>query len=234
MAIADDHDSTILDRKLSWRASPRADGVALAKQRRQEPKDDLITELIRAGEQFEDLNQQEFIIQAGMMLTAGIVVATFPISAGLLTLLHHPDQMQKLKEDPTLIRSAVEELLRYESPSQWIVRRAKEDIELHDKLIRKDQLVLLGLGSANRDETQFHNPDQLDITRQHNNHLGFSHGPHSCLGAPLFHMIGPIAINTLLRRLNKLRFESNSSPVWLTGSAVRRALKSLPLTFEVI
>ena len=204
----------------------------LAEQRSQKPKDDLITELIGGAERIEDLNKQEFIVQTGMMLTAGIVVATFPISTGLLALLRNPDQMQKLKQDPTLIGSAIEEILRYESSSQWIVRRAKENIELHDQLIQKDQLVLLGLGSANRDEAQFSNPDQLDINRKDNRHLGFSHGPHSCLGAPLFRMIAPVAINGILHRLGELRLNANIPPEWLHGSSVRRVLKSLPVNFE--
>lgn len=204
---------------------------SLIKQRIQKPSDDLITDLTLVEKQGDNLSQQEIIVNIGLLLAAGIAVATYLIGNSLLALLRHPDQMQKLRKDPSSIGSAIKEFLRYETSLQWVVRRATVDVELHGQLIRKDQLVLVGLGAANRDETRFLDADHLDINRQDNSHLAFGSGPHFCLGASLFHLQAEIAINTTLHRLNGLRLESNSLG-WF-GAPVLRALQSLPVTFEV-
>lgn len=204
---------------------------ALIAQRRQEPKEDLITALCTAQAQGEQLSDQEIIINT---LLAAAASSPTPSMLGnsLLVLLRHPDAMQKLQYDPTLIGSAFEELLRYGTFFQWITRRANEDIELHGQLIKKDQIVLFGVGSANRDEAIFPDPERFDITRTDNRHLALGYGFHACLGGPpLIRQEGQIAINTVLRRLKGLRLETGTALEWVGGPQFQ-GLKSLPVTFS--
>lgn len=199
-------------------------------QRRQEPEDDLITALALVEDQSNKLTDDEILINIGLLLAAGTGTPTYLIGSGLLSLLRHPNQMQKLQDDPSLIKSAVEEFLRYETPLQWAIRFATKDIELGGQFIGKDQTILVGLGSANRDETRFSQPELFDITRQNNSHLAFGYGSHACLGAIFLRMQVQTAINTVLRRLNKLNLATESLE-WINAPAFR-ALKSLPVVFE--
>ena len=127
------------------------------------------------------------------------------IGNGMLALFRHPDQLAKLKADPSLIRTAVEEFLRYDGSVQITARVALQDLEIGGKQIHKSQQTLILLGAANHDPAQFANPDQLDIARQDNPHITFSHGIHHCLGAPLARVEAQIAVQTLLRRMPRLR-----------------------------
>ncbi len=202
----------------------------MIEERRQKPKSDFITALSLARSQGEQLSQQELISNIIMMFSAALAPSNFMIGNSILALLRNPDQMQKLQDHPSLIESAVDEFLRYESPIQWPIRRATENIELHGQLIRKDQIVLIGIGAANRDQTQFPEPDRLDITRRDNRHLAFGHGPHLCIAWLLARLQGQIAINTLLQRTHGLRLEINN-PEWV-GAPALRGLRSLPVTFS--
>ena len=130
------------------------------------------------------------------------------IGNGLLALLQNPEQMRKLKDGPSLIGPAVEELLRYNSPIQTTTRFATEDLEIGGQLISKGQQIKMHIGAANRDPAQFPEPDTLDIARQDNRHLAFALGPHFCLGTALARLEGQIAIGTMLRRLSGLRLGS--------------------------
>lgn len=198
-------------------------------QRRKHPQDDVISALLAAREQEDKMNEEELVATCILLLVAGHETTVNLVGNGMLALLRHPDQLHKLREAPTLISTAVEEFLRYESPTQMTVRFAAEDVEIGDVLIRKDEQMYIVLGAANRDPSVFPKPDQLDITRNPNPHLAFGAGIHFCLGALLARMEARIAINTLLHQLPYLHLES-VTPQWrdLVGF---RGLQSLPISF---
>ena len=200
-------------------------------KRRLEPKDDLISSLIAIEDEGDVLSEDEMLALIISFLVGGHETTTNLIANGMLALLRHPDQMQKLRDDPSLIGTAVEELLRYDSPVQRINRVATEDLEVGGELIGKGQFVLLMLGAANRDPAQFPNPDRLDITRQSNRHVSFGYGIHFCVGAPLARVEGQVAINSIVRRLPRLSLEGDAVLEYEKNVAFR-ALKSLPLTFQ--
>src|SRR5262249_49379195 len=154
-------------------------------RRRAEPRDDLLTALARAQEGGDRLSEEELLANATLLLNAGHETTTNLIGNGTLALLRHPDQGRRLREDPSLVPSPVEDLLRYDSPVQFTSRRLTADVVLGGRQLRAGQMALLLLGSANRDEEQFADPDRLDVGRPDNKHLAFGLGPHFCLGAPL-------------------------------------------------
>ncbi len=204
---------------------------------RQNPRDDLISALVAAEEQGDRFSEEELFSMFVLLQLGGHETTTNLIGNGLLALLQNPREMQKLRDNPSLIESAIEELLRYHSPIQSTGRAALEDLEIGGKQISKGQPVATYLGAANRDPAQFPNPDRLDITRQENRHLAFAFGPHFCLGAALARMEGQIAIGTLLRRTEQLRLEPPLSEGQLEDFPWRqnpgfRGLESLPVTFE--
>ena len=200
-------------------------------QRRLDPKDDLISSLIAIEDEGDVLNEDEMLALIVNFLVAGHETTTNLIGNGMLALLRHPDQMQKLRDNPSLIETAVEELLRYDSPLQRTNRVSTEELEIGGKLIGKGQFVLLMADAANRDPAQFPDPDRLDITRQNNRHGSFGYGIHFCVGAPLVRVEGQIAIDSILHRLPQLRLESDAALEYEKNLAFR-ALKSLPLTFQ--
>jgi cytochrome P450 len=154
------------------------------------------------------------------------------IGNGTLALLQHPGELQKLKSDPTLIKPAVEELLRYDGPVETSTERfAREDVRIGDTVIPKGEMVMVVIAAADHDPERFPEPDELDITRPDNKHLAFGKGIHHCLGAPLARMEGQIALGTLLRRMPNLRLKgSPESLTWRPG-LVLRGLRSLPVEF---
>jgi len=202
---------------------------AVISERRREPRDDLISALIAAEEQGQALSEDELMATLILLLVAGNETTTNLIGNGTLALLRHPEQMRKLREDPSLVQTAVEELLRYDGPVQGTGRVAMEDLEIRGKRIEKGQLVLTLLAAADRDPEQFPNPDELDITRRENRHVAFGYGIHFCLGAPLARLEGQTAIGALLRRCPGLRLEG-SELEW-GGSFILRGLKGLPVAF---
>lgn len=202
----------------------------LVEQRLQKPKDDMIS-VMAAEENSEDPELKGALIQAVVLLLGGSALAIYPITTCMLMLLRHPHQMSKLIDNPKLIDYAIDETIRYEGPLHWAKRRATKDIELHGQLIRQDQIVLIGLASANRDETKFSKPDQFDLIPRENHHLAFGHGPHYCLGAPLFRLQAQIAINTILHRFKKIRLET-SNQQWVNTISTR-GLETLPVTFNI-
>jgi cytochrome P450 len=159
------------------------------------------------------LGQDDVVAQAVMLLFAGHETTTNLIGNGILALLRHPDQLARLRAAPGLIASGVEELLRYDSPTQATFRSVGEDFDLRGHHLRRGDPVLLMLGSANRDPNQFLEPDVLDITRTDNRHLAFSQGPHFCLGAPLARLEGQIAIQRIVQRFLHLRLRGDDL-VW--------------------
>lgn len=203
---------------------------SLIADRRQTPQDDLLSGLVHAEEQGETLTEAELIAQVILLLFAGHETSQNLIGNGLHALLSHPSEYAKLKENPELVTTAVEEFLRYDNPVQDIVRNASVDIELHGQTIRANQKIMLVTGSANRDPTVFTEPDRLDITRTPNPHLTFGYGIHYCLGAPLARLEGEIVFNTLLRRLPNLRFNQRGL-IW-RPSFTLRGLSYFPITFD--
>ena len=203
-------------------------GVVI-EERRREPRDDLISALIAAEEKGHVLSQDDLMATLILLLVAGNETTTNLIGNGMLALLRHPDQMQELREAPSLIQTAVEELLRYDGPVQATGRVAMEDLEIGGKQIEKGQFVLTLLAAADRDPAQFPNPDELDITRRENRHVAFGYGIHFCVGAPLARLEGQSAISTLLQRIPSLRLETDDLQ-W-GGSFILRGLKSLPVAF---
>ena len=199
------------------------------KQRRGEPQNDLISQLVAVEESGARLNEDELISTCVTILIGGHETTTYLISSGMLALMQHRDQMRKLTEHPAKAATAVEEMLRYEGPFQRNRRIVTQDVELGGQRIEKGQLVMQMLGAANRDPAVFSNPDGFDIERDPNKHVSFGVGPHFCLGAPLARLEAPIAINTLLRRLPDLHIATNEL-VW--KNTVFRGLERLPVTFR--
>ena len=198
-------------------------------QRRQRPRDDLISALLVVEEEGDRLSEEEMFGMCVFLLVAGHETTLSLIGNGLLALLRNPDQRRTLQADPALIDTAVEEFLRYDSPIQHQTRVAREDFKLDGQQIRQGQRVLPMLGAANRDPAQFPDPDRLDICRQPNPHLAFGYGIHFCLGAPLARLEGQIAIETILRRMPALQLMTESL-TWRVHSSMRNP-ESLPVIF---
>jgi cytochrome P450 len=176
-------------------------------RRRKAPAGDLISALVRAEEAGDRLSEQELYANAVLLLTAGHETTTNLIGNGTLALLRCPDQWRKLRDDPALAPSAVEELLRYDSPVQFTSRLLRADATVGGKQLRAGQTVLLLLAAANRDPEQFPDPDRLEVARADNKHVAFGLGPHFCLGAPLARLEGRIVFEALIRRLPGLRLD---------------------------
>lgn len=203
----------------------------IVKERHKHPRNDLISGLIDLEESDNNrLSEQELVATCLMLTFAGHETTTNLIGNGLHALLNNPEQMARLQRNPSLINSAVEELLRYDAPVQLTVREAKEDLRIGDKDIKKDQRVVLMWGSANRDPERFQDPDKLDLTRKRNQHYSFGHGIHYCLGAPLARAEGQIAINTVLQKLPSLQIAANNLE-WQENFSFH-GLKSLPVSFQ--
>ncbi len=183
----------------------------LIKAKQANPQDDLLSALITAEEHGEKLTDDELLAMVFLLLIAGHETTVNLIGNGLLALIEHPDQMQRLRGDPSLMRSAVEELLRFTSPVETGTERyAKEDVTIGGVTIPRGSLVLAAIASANRDERYFPNPDQLDLARERNKHLAFGLGPHYCLGAPLARLEAQIAFAALLRDTSNIQLRGRS------------------------
>ena len=198
-------------------------------EHRGHPRDDLISALLTAEEGGDCLSEEEVVANSIMLMTGGQETTTNLIGNGLLTLLRHPDQLAKLRADLSLIPSAIEELLRYESPIQYTSRLAPHDVQMGRKTIRKRQAVIAVIGAANRDPERFPDPDRLDICRQDNRHLAFAWAAHFCFGAPLARLEGQIAFETVLRRMPSLNLKPG--PVTWRENLSFRGLMTLPVTF---
>jgi pimeloyl-[acyl-carrier protein] synthase len=203
----------------------------IVKERRQSPHDDLISRLVAAEEQGNKLTEDELFAMFVQLFFAGHETTTGLINNGLLALLMNPEEKRKLQDDPTLIASAVEEFLRYDTSVQRQARVAAEDMEIGSQMIRKGQYVLLFIAAANRDPAVFPNPDALDIARKENRHLAFGYGSHFCIGGPLARLEGQIAFSTLLERMPNIELACEiESLEWEPLMALRK-LKSFPVTF---
>jgi cytochrome P450 len=174
--------------------------TALLNEKRAHPGNDLISDLIQVEENGDALSEIELLSMIWLLFVAGHETTVNLIGNGTLALLQHPEQLRLLQNDPALIVSAVEELLRYTAPVSLSDRRwASEDILMHGNLILKGETVLVSLLAVNADPQHFHDPEMLDILRQENQHLAFGKGIHYCLGAPLARLEGQIAFGTVCR-----------------------------------
>jgi pimeloyl-[acyl-carrier protein] synthase len=197
--------------------------------RRKHPQPDLLSGLIAAEEQGDKLSEAELLSTCVLILIAGHETTVNLIGNGLLALLGNPDQLRALANDPALIQTGVEELLRYDGPVQRTSRMTMTDVEIGGKKIAKDSVVVAAIGAANRDPAVFADPERLDVARKDNRHIAFGFGIHFCLGASLARIEGQVAIGTLLRRMPALKLVSDI-PEW-RESSVLRGLKTLPITF---
>jgi cytochrome P450 len=197
---------------------------------RKKPCPGLVHSLVKAEVEGDRLTEEEIIANCIITLVGGLETTTNLIGNGMLTLLCHPDEMRRLRNDPALIVSAVEELLRFESPSQHTARLAPADLELGGKAIKKRQAVIAVMGAGNRDPERFADPNRLDLARQDNRHLAFGWAAHFCFGAPLARLEGQVAFATLLRRFPNIALEPGPI-VWRENLGLR-GLKALQISWQ--
>ena len=197
-------------------------------ERRRQPRADLLSALIAAEEQGDRLTERELLAMCVLLFVAGHETTVNLIGNGILALVHHPDELRRLRADQALIPSAVEELLRYDSPVQRTARIPSVDVDIEGHTIRQGTMVVAAIGAANRDPAHFPDPDRLDLTRRDNRHLSFGFGIHFCLGAPLARLEAQVAIGTLIRRAPRLQ-PATEALVWRESSTLR-GLKALPVT----
>jgi cytochrome P450 len=201
------------------------------RSKRAVPADDLLSALAQIEEGGDRLSEDELVAMAFLLLVAGHETTVNLVGNGILALLEYPDELERLRSDPSLIKPAVEELLRFASPVETASERfAREDVTVAGVKIPRGAMVFAAIASANRDAGQFRNPDRLLLDREPNRHLSFGLGPHFCLGAPLARMEGQVAINALLRRAKEFRLTLPAKNLSWRRGLVLRGLKSLPLT----
>lgn len=194
---------------------------------RAHPREGLINSLLTAEIDGDRLTEEEVVANSIVTMVGGQETTTNLIGNGLLTLLRHPAEMQRLRDDPALIPSAVEELLRYESPSQHTARMARTDLELGGRQIRRREAVIAVMGAANRDPDRFPDPDRLDLARTDNRHLAFGWAAHFCFGAALARIEGQVSFATILRRIPDMALQQ--VPLhWRTNLGLR-GLVALPV-----
>ena len=204
---------------------------ALIARRRSAPRDDLLTALVQAEEAGDRLSTDELLGMVVLLLIAGHETTVNLVASGTLALLQHPDQLERLRQDPALLPAAVEELLRFTSPVELATERyAREPVEVAGTAIPAGDLVLAVLASANRDPRRFARPDELDLAREPNRHLAFGQGAHYCLGAPLARLEGQIALATLLRRLPDGGLAVPPENLRWRRGLFLRGLEALPVT----
>jgi pimeloyl-[acyl-carrier protein] synthase len=199
----------------------------LIRERRVRPGNDVISNLIAVGEADDRLTEEEIVVSCMVLFTNGGEAFTHLLGNGVLALLRDPAAMQQLRDDPSLAKSGVEELLRYDSPAALIGRTTTEAVSLHEKTIPTGAPVYLLLAAGNRDPERIEAPDSLDLGRRDNPHFGFGGGAHACLGAGIARMEAQVAINRLLERTRRVTLDTEQ-PVWLPGLFLR-GLEALPL-----
>jgi cytochrome P450 len=196
-------------------------------ERRRHKGADLISLLLDIEEDGEVLTEEELYAQCVMLLFGGHETTRHLIGNGMQVLLQHPEELSRLRDDPEMIRSAVEELLRYESPVQYTGRILKEDMELCGVRLRRGEVIAFMLGAANRDPQQFTDPCRLNLARLNNAHLAFGAGPHFCIGNQLARLEGQVAILRMVQRFPRMRLAAQR-PDWAPTFGLRR-LRTLPV-----
>lgn len=200
----------------------------LIEERRTDPRDDLLSSLIAAEAEGDQLGQQELMAMIILLFIAGHETTTNLIGNGTLALLRHPEQLDALRHDPSLAVSGTEELLRFDPAAQLTVRTATEDLDLHGIPLSAGESVVCGLAAGNRDPRAFDDPDVVDLARQDNHHLAFSGGMHFCLGAPLARLEGQVTFTALAERYPDLRQATDE--VAYRDHFILRGLTALPVT----
>ncbi|MED1714833.1 cytochrome P450 [Bacillus paralicheniformis] len=204
----------------------------LVRKKREEPAEDLVSSLIQAESEGTKLSIEELYSTIMLLIVAGHETTVNLITNMTFALLNHPDQLEKLRQNPDLIDSAIEEALRFYSPVELTTLRwAAEPFTLHGQEIKRKDVIIVSLASANRDDTVFPNADRFDIERKDNRHLAFGHGSHFCLGAPLARLEAKIAIQTLLRGFEHIEIKGEREQIKWKGNFLMRALEELPLCF---
>lgn len=205
----------------------------LVAERRQNPRDDLISRLIQAEEHGDRLSQSELFSMIALLIVAGHETTVSLIGNATLALLQHPRALAELRERPALIPGAIEELLRYDSPvERSLTRFVTRDVSLGGKQLRRGDLLIAVLGSANRDAARFADPTELDIHRAPNPHLAFGKGIHYCLGAPLARLEGEIALRALIQRFPDLRLAAEPAELAWRAVPLFRSLVRLPVAWS--
>jgi pimeloyl-[acyl-carrier protein] synthase len=201
----------------------------LMAQRRSEPKEDLLSALLAAEQHGDRLSEDEVVATSILLLAAGHETTAGLIGNATLSLLRNPAELAKLRQQPELFGTALEECLRYESPAQFNGRTALEDVDVGGETIAKGELAMVAIGAVDRDPEVFTDPDRLDVARSRNPHLAFGLGTHFCLGAPLARLEGRVALEALVRRTGDLRLIGEEAR-WRPMISIR-SLEALPVEF---
>ena len=200
--------------------------------RRADPQDDLVSALLAARDESDALTEEEVFGTVVLLIVAGHETTVSLIGNAVVNLLSHLDQLELVHADPSLIPAAVEEVLRYEGPVERTLNRwAATDVELRGQTIRRGEVVIAILGSADRDSERFPDPDRLDVQREDTRHLAFGRGSHYCLGAPLARLEAEIALETLFRRLPNLRLAVEPNQLEWRATPTFRRLEKLPVAW---
>ena len=204
----------------------------LVEELRSKPQSGLLSALVQIEDAGDRLSDDELVGMAFLLIVAGYETTVNLIANGTLALMQNPEQLRRLRENPALMKTAVEEFLRYSGPLECATPRyASEDLTVAGTTIPRGAMVMAVLASANRDASQFDKPDTLDIARENNRHLAFGLGVHFCLGAPLARLEGQIAIATLLRRLPGLQLAVPVERLKWRTNPILRGLEALPVRF---
>jgi cytochrome P450 len=195
--------------------------------RRRSPCDDLISAMIHAQEETDALSDAELLATSNLILLAGHETTTNLIGNGMLALLRQPDQLARLRAEPPLMPSAIEELLRYDGPVQATVRVALEDVEIDGHAVPAGSMVMANIGAANHDPDEFDEPERLDLGRDPNNHLAFGFGVHFCMGAPMARLEAQLALGALIARFPSIEL-LDDAPEY-RPNPILRGLKRLDL-----
>jgi len=221
--------------KTDYRGTTAEMGVWIGEMigdRLRDPQPDLLTRLVEAEVDGQRLNSHDILGFIQLLIAAGQETTANLINNMMLALMENPGELELLRSNGDLLPGAIEEALRYRSPLQWLMRVPRRDVELHGQTIPAGSLVLAVVGSANRDEKQFPNPDRFDIRREPNSHLAFGHGIHFCLGAALARLETRIALSDLLGRFRS--FELAGRTPWVPRQALNvLGPASLPIRFEL-
>ena len=204
--------------------------TALLEERRRTPREDLISSLSVAEVDGERLSEPELLSFCTLLLAAGQETTKNLIANAIVCLTDHPESMERLVREPTLIPTAIEEVLRYLPPVWFLFRQTKADVELAGQHLPANQIVLAWTASANRDPARFSDPDRFDIEREPNRHLAFGHGIHFCVGAPLARLEARIALPMMLQQLKDIR-RVEGVPIMVHAGIVF-VIRSLPITFQ--
>lgn len=205
--------------------------MKMFEMRKEQPKDDLISDLLQAEVDGEVLSTQDLLGFCITLLVAGNETTTSLISNSILTFIENPEIQEHLIQHPEDTSKAIEEVLRYRAPVQYINRIATKDVQLRGQLIKKGDLINVWLGSANRDENVFPHPDQFDLHRTNLKHTSFAHGVHYCLGAPLARLEASTVLRLLFERFHRFSLKDNTEPI-MNPSTFTYSIKELPVVFH--